>query len=144
MRRACKAALCLVALSLPLSVRAEVGMVPEELRAKADKLIDQALQGDLAYRIVESLTTEVGPRFAGTAAEARARAWAERMLTDMNFERVRIEPFNVRLWTRGEESAEITEPYPQPLAITALAIAWAPPMTASRLKWFDLEQLPTW
>ena len=33
---------------------------------------------DYAWDITEGLTTEVGPRLAGTEAEARARAWAVR------------------------------------------------------------------
>ena len=39
-------------------------------------LRDAALQDDIAYDIVEGLTTEVGQRLAGTEAEARARDWA--------------------------------------------------------------------
>ena len=35
-----------------------------------------ALKDDYAWDIVEGLTTEVGPRLAGTEAEARARDWA--------------------------------------------------------------------
>ena len=36
-------------------------------------LREAALKDDIAYEIVEGLTTEVGPRLAGTEAEARAR-----------------------------------------------------------------------
>ncbi|MDA9878263.1 hypothetical protein N9C91_03470, partial [Luminiphilus sp.] len=39
-------------------------------------LRDDALSGTQAYNLVESLTTEVGPRLAGSEAEARARDWA--------------------------------------------------------------------
>ena len=39
----------------------------------ARALRDSAMAGSGAYGIVESLTTEVGPRLAGTDAEARAR-----------------------------------------------------------------------
>ena len=35
-----------------------------------------ALGDDTAWGIVEGLTTEIGPRPAGSDAEARARAWA--------------------------------------------------------------------
>jgi hypothetical protein len=72
-------------------------------------LRDQALAGDtLAWDLMESLTTEVGPRLAGTESEARARDWAVRTLTDLGFANVRVETFQVPLWVRGEERAEIT------------------------------------
>jgi Zn-dependent M28 family amino/carboxypeptidase len=70
--------------------------------------------------IVTSLTTEVGPRLAGSQAEARARVWAIKTLTEKGFANVRNEPFEMNAWERHEEGAEILTPYPQPLAVTAL------------------------
>jgi carboxypeptidase Q len=91
-------------------------------------LRDQALAGDtLAWDLMESLTTEVGPRLAGTESEARARDWAVRTLTDLGFANVRVETFQVPLWVRGEERAEITAPFPQPLVLTALGNSGATP-----------------
>ena len=43
----------------------------------AKLLRDDARLGTRAWNIVESLTTEVGPRLAGSEAEARARAPTE-------------------------------------------------------------------
>jgi len=88
---------------------------------KAAALRDSALAGDhYAWDIVEGLTTEVGPRLAGTEAEARARDWAVRQLTAMGFANVRVEPFDMPVWVRGHESAEIIAPFPQPMTIAAL------------------------
>ena len=70
--------------------------------------------------MLRDLTTQVGPRLAGTEAEARARAWGVELLTAMGFANVRIEPFPLPVWVRGEEQAEVVAPYPQRLAITAL------------------------
>ena len=98
-----------------------------ELQATANRLVGQALQGNTAYAIVESLATEVGPRLAGTAAEARAREWAVAKLQALGFSNVHIEPFEIPLWLRGVETAEVLSPYPQPLVITALG---ASPATA--------------
>ena len=50
--------------------------VSNETIATAKQLRDEAIVGSRAWNIVESLTTEVGPRLAGSEAEARARAWA--------------------------------------------------------------------
>lgn len=84
-------------------------------------LRDQALAGDdYAWDIVEGLTTEVGPRLAGTEAEARARDWAVRKLTAMGFANVRVELFDLPVWTRGTERAEIVAPFPQPMVVAAL------------------------
>ena len=50
---------------------------PPPLPDPAAQLRDQALAGDtVAWDMLEGLTTEVGPRMAGTEAEARAREWA--------------------------------------------------------------------
>ncbi len=87
---------------------------------EAGRLARAALDSDLAYELLESLTTEVGPRLAGTEAEARARDWAVGRLKALGFSNVRIEPFTLPVWTRGIEIAEVLEPFPQPLAITAL------------------------
>ena len=84
------------------------------------KIRDAALKDDYAWDILEGLTTEVGQRMAGTEAEARAREWAVRKLKAMGFANVRIEPFDMPVWTRGAESAQILAPFPQKLVITAL------------------------
>ena len=90
------------------------------MAATAQKLIQQAKLANTGYEIVESLTTEVGPRLAGTEAEGRARQWAVAKLNDLGFHNVRVEPFMVPLWLRGVERAEIIAPFPQPLTITTL------------------------
>lgn len=74
----------------------------------------------VAWDIVAGLTTEVGPRLAGSAREAAARDWAAARLTALGFQNVRIEPFTFDGWVRGAEHARLTAPYPQALAITAL------------------------
>lgn len=74
----------------------------------------------LSYRLVHSLTTEVGPRLAGTPREAAARDWAVRTLKALKFARVGVEPFTFSAWTRGAESATIVSHGDQALAVTAL------------------------
>ena len=119
MRRLSAALVCLLLLSAS-GVRAADPLLAPQVRATADGLIAAALDDALAMELVTSLTTEIGPRLAGTAQEARARDWAVAQLTDLGFANVRVEPFDVPLWVRGDERAEIVEPFPQPLAITAL------------------------
>jgi len=76
---------------------------------------------DIAWSITEDLTTEIGPRMAGTDAEAAARRWAVARLRAMGFANVREEQFDMPVWVRGAEEASLTGPFlPQKLAITAL------------------------
>ncbi|WP_417590539.1 M28 family peptidase [Parasphingorhabdus sp.] len=80
----------------------------------------KALQDDVAWDIVEGLTTEIGPRQAGTEAEARARIWAVAKLKALGFSNVRSESYMMPTWIRGKETATVVSPFPQALAITAL------------------------
>ena len=96
---------------------AALAAAPPPLAARADA----ALEGDtLAYDFVEGLTTEIGPRMAGTQAERNAREWAVRWLKANRFQNVRIEPYAMDTWVRGEERAEVVAPFAQKMAITAL------------------------
>jgi len=81
---------------------------------------DRALKDGTAWSIVESLTTEVGPRPTGSAAMIRARDWATAKLKALGFQNVRAEPFEAEAWVRGAEHAEVTAPFPQPLSILGL------------------------
>jgi len=122
--------LILVALALPSLAFAAQPASPnsqEPIGQQAERLRDAALADDLAWNILEGLTTEVGPRQAGTEAEARARDWAVNRLTELGFSNVRIEPFEMPVWVRGEEHAEIVAPFPQPLVVTALGNSGATP-----------------
>ncbi len=47
--------------------------IPAAAVKTAEQLRDQALHDDTGYRIVESLTTEVGPRMAGSAGDQQDR-----------------------------------------------------------------------
>lgn len=91
------------------------------------ELREKALADDYAWDIAEGLTTEVGPRLAGTEAEARARDWAVRKLRAMGFANVRVETFDMATWVRGEEKAWVTAPFPQPLVVSALGNSGATP-----------------
>jgi len=110
-------------LSPPLPALAQID--PAALR-------DAALKDDIAWDITEGLTTEIGPRLAGTEAEARARAWSVKKLTALGFSNVRNEPFQMKTWIRGEETLEVLAPFPQPLRLTALGNSGATPALGLR------------
>jgi hypothetical protein len=115
--RSLLAATAALALAAPLAAQA---VDPAKLR-------DAALKDDVAWDITEGLTTEIGPRLAGTEAEARARAWAVTKLKALGFRNVRIETYQMPTWVRGEEWAEVVSPFPQKLRLTALGNSGATP-----------------
>lgn len=94
--------------------------IAEPIAANVAALQDAALKDELAWELTEGLTTEIGARMAGTEAEERARNWAVAKLKSLGFSNVRIEHFDMPVWTRGEERAEVLSPFPQKLLITAL------------------------
>ncbi|MDB5716912.1 MAG: peptidase [Sphingomonas bacterium] len=109
-----------------------------------ETLRDAALNDDLAWEISEGLTTEVGQRMAGTEAEARARTWAVARLKALGFANVRIEPFDMPVWVRGAETAEIIAPFPQKLVLAALGNSAATPasgLTAEVIGFASLDAL---
>lgn len=88
--------------------------------ALAKRAMAAAQTSDLAWDLVASLTTEVGPRPAGTANDAKAIAWAKSKLTSLGFDRVWTEPVKVDAWIGIEAHAAILSPHPQTLAVAAL------------------------
>jgi len=105
----------------------EAAKVSAHTVAEATEFRDSAMQGTHAFDWVERLTTEVGPRLAGSPAEARARTWAVARLTELGFDNVHVEPFEIDGWERGQEHGRIVTPYPQPLILTALGGSVATP-----------------
>ena len=121
--RSALAALSLAALAAP--ALAQPGD-PDALERAADK----ALASDaLAYGFTEGLTTEVGPRQAGTPDEARARAWAMAWLKAHGFANVAEEPFAMQTWVPGDIArARVTGPFAQDLVVLPLGDSAATPV----------------
>ena len=135
-------ALLLLATAAPAVAQTSTTTLPPPVVAdpKVAALRDDALHNDhYAWDIVEGLTTEVGQRLAATEAEARARDWAVRKLTAMGFSNVHVEPFDMPVWVRGAESAEIVSPFPQKLVIAALGYSGStgPEGVTGEIAYFD-------
>jgi len=124
----------------------------EELASTASpdvkRLISMAKTGRYGYKITESLTTEIGPRLAGSPEEAKARLWAVAKFKKLGLENVRVQEFTVPGWVRGVETAEIISPNPQKLYITSLggSVATPPDGIEADIAYFetfeDLEAAP--
>ncbi len=91
------------------------------------KIRDKALSSNLPYEILESLTTEVGARMAGTPQDALAVKWGVEKFKALGFDKVWTEPVTFDTWTRGQESAYVTAPYVHELKITALGFSIGTP-----------------
>ncbi|HEY8289680.1 MAG TPA: M20/M25/M40 family metallo-hydrolase [Acetobacteraceae bacterium] len=118
--------------------------IPAAAVDTAGQLRDRALHDDTAYRIVSSLTTEVGPRLAGSDADLRAREWAVAKFKALGFDKVYTEPVTFPLWQRRRESGAIVAPFPQPLVLTALGYSPGTPkggLTAQVVKFDGLDAL---
>lgn len=116
----------------------------ELVRENVAALQRRAAGDPRAYELVASLTTEVGPRLAGSSGDRAAVAWAMTRLRELGFQNVRAESVEVPHWERGELEAEILEPFPQKLRAVSLggsigtpADGLAAPIVAVR----DLDEL---
>jgi hypothetical protein len=140
--------LTLLAASLLLATgiasAASTTTIPAAAVKTAEQLRDQAMHDDTGYRIVTSLTTEVGPRMAGSDADPRARAWAIAKFKALGYDKVYTEAVTYPLWVRRSEHGAIVAPFPQSLVLTALGYSAGTPkggLTALVLKFDSLDAL---
>lgn len=90
------------------------------LKNTVTDLQEKALSDDTAWQLLESLTTEVGPRMGGSEGDAKAVAWSREKMNEMGFDRVWLEFVEFPMWVRNHESATIVDNDLQDLDITAL------------------------
>jgi hypothetical protein len=98
----------------------------EDLR-HAERLRQAGLADDEAWRLVRELCTDVGARPAGSAADAKAAAWAVASFERLKLIRPRAESLPLRIWQRGPASARLTAPEPRTLVMAALGNSVAAP-----------------
>ena len=88
--------------------------------AAAKALRDGLVKGSEAFAFVRDLTTEVGPRSAGSAGDAAAVAWAKARLEALGFDRVYTQEVTVPHWDRGDLEVRTEAPFPQRLVAASL------------------------
>ncbi len=93
----------------------------------AAALRDAGLADPQAWRLVQQLCKEVGPRAAGTPGDALAVAWAQQALRGLGLQNVRAEPVPLRAWLRGPASAQLVAPVREALVMAALGNSVATP-----------------
>ena len=94
--------------------------IPDAALQAASQLREQALADDTAWKVTESLTTEIGPRLAGSEADARAVEWARRKFEALGYDEVWTQPVTFPKWERRSEHGEVLGAYAQPLILAAL------------------------
>ena len=130
-----------LSLALPATAAEKPTAIPPGSLAVASQLREQALKDDTGWKVVESLTTEVGPRLAGSEADARAVAWAVAKFKALGFDKVWTEPVTFPKWERRSEHAAVIGAHPQPLTITALGGSPGGTVQAEVVRFADLAAL---
>jgi len=128
-------------LAFAASIALPVPLTAQVVAEQTAQLRDAALGDSLALVIVDAPTTEIGPRKAGSEAEARARDWAVAKLKALGFANVRIDGFDIANWERGAASAEVIAPFPQSLTITALGNSGATPANGLQAEVIGFDSL---
>ncbi len=140
MRRTLLATALALLAALPVHAQ-QATRIDDGAMAQAATLRDAALADDTGWKVVESLTTEVGPRLAGSEADARAVEWAKAQFAELGYDRVWTEPVTFPKWERRSEHAEVLGASAQPLAITALGGSPAGTLDAEVVRFADLAAL---
>lgn len=115
--------------------------IPDAALTTAAQLRERALNDATAWNVVESLTTEVGPRMAGSEADARTVEWDKAKFKALGFDKVWTEPVTFPKWERRSEHAQVLGAHAQPLTITALGGSPAGTVEADVARFADLKAL---
>lgn len=109
--------------------------------AQAASLRDAVLRDATAWQVTESLTTEVGPRLAGSEADARAVEWAKAKFKALGYDKVWTEPVTFPKWVRRGEAAQVLGAHAQPLRVAALGGSAGGTVEADVVRFADLAAL---
>ncbi len=130
-----------VATASTLAAEPRETRIPDTAVANAAPLRERALQDTTAWQVVESLTTEVGPRLAGSDADAHAVRWAEAKFKALGYDKVWLQPVSFPKWVRRSERGDVVGAHAQPLTLTALGGSPGGTVEAEVLRFADLAAL---
>lgn len=120
MRPACVAVCALLAVAGHAAGAASAFKPDKAHLQTAAALRDRALASDDALQMLTALSTEVGPRFAGTPNDLAGVDWTRRKLAELGFTDIRTPEIIVPRWVRGEARAEVLAPFPQSMVTVAI------------------------
>ena len=129
-----------VALSGPLHAQ-NATKIGDAALTTAGQLREQALQDNTGWKVAESLTTEVGPRLAGSEADARAVDWAVAKFKALGYDKVWTQPVTFPKWERRSESVQVLGGSSQSLHATALGGSPGGTVEGEIVRFADLASL---
>jgi hypothetical protein len=118
-----------ISILIALSSCTQINQQKKEIVAvnKADsttikKLFNTALSNGQSYQMLDVLSNEIGGRLSGSPEAQQAVEWGEKLMTELNFDKVWLQPVMVPHWVRGEkeEAYFITDNAKFEVAICAL------------------------
>src|SRR5207342_2001449 len=131
-----------IAIATPASAQqAATTKIPQSALDQAPALRERALADRTGWNVVESLTTEVGPRMAGSEADARAVEWAKAKFKALGYDKVWTEPVTFPKWVRTSEHAQVLGDHAQPLTLTALGGSPGGTVEGEIVRFADLKSL---
>ena len=133
--------ICAVATAAAWAAPPRDTRIPDAAIANGAQLREQALQDKTAWQVVESLTTEVGPRLAGSEADARAVHWAQAKFKALGYDKVWLQPVSFPKWVRRSERGDVIGAHAQPLTLTALGGSPGGTVDAEVVRFADLAAL---
>src|SRR3984885_16286924 len=103
------------------------GILTEQYRESASKLIDASLADQDGMEKLAYLCDRIGNRLSGSAALEKAVVWAAAQMKADGLTNVVTPRVKVPHWVRGNESAVLLEPVNKPLTILGLGGSVATP-----------------
>ena len=67
------------------------------------QLFDAALTNGQSYQWLDKLSNDIGGRLSGSPEAQQAVEWGEKLMKDLNFDKVWLQPVMVPHWVRGEK-----------------------------------------
>lgn len=98
---------------------ARAGELARTYREPAQALMEKAMSSRVAYDRLEQLCDSIGNRLSGTPQLEEAGRWARALMEEDGFV-TRLEPVQVPVWVRGEESATLLSPREVELSMLGL------------------------
>jgi hypothetical protein len=110
------------------------------------KIYDEALENGHAYKNLEYLCKQIGPRLSGSVNAQKSVDWTKKLMEDYGFDRVYLQELMVPVWERGakEEAYILDGDTKIPVPIAALGGSIASPtkgITAPILEVRNFEEL---
>lgn len=127
--------------ALPAHAQQATTTIPQSALDQVPALRERALADRTGWNVVESLTTEVGPRLAGSEADARAVEWAKAKFKALGYDKVWTEPVTFPNWVRRSEHAEVLGAHAQPLVVSALGYSPGGTVEGEVVRFPDLAAL---